>query len=536
MTIIGQIGQKRFGLLLLLATAAVGAWSCLDSQTQYCGGDDHLRCPTGYRCIPGNGNEWTCQSQLCGDGVVSDTGDEQCDNGGEESATCDVDCTLPVCGDGYTNIAAGETCDDGNTDDDDLCSETCQANIIPTTLAAGGDHVCALVVDETSDARVSRCWGRGLEGQLDGATFENIGDDEMSTDARAIELDGAVKQVAAGGFHTCALLESGCIRCWGQDSEGQLLNNKESDDCTKSEKVKQLAAGGLHTCALLVNGKVRCWGEGSDGQLGYGNTDSVFSGGGGSALAGFEDVRIGDSVVQIVAGAVHTCALLDSGEVLCWGANDQGQLGYGNTNSRSTYETPESVGQVQVGARVKRLAAGHHHTCALLDSGDVRCWGRGSEGQLGYGNSDNVGDNESPKSVGNVPVFDGDDGDDADVIGLAAGGRHTCALLRSGSVRCWGQGFDGQLGNGCWHNIGDNEAPHSQENDSCSKNNVDIAGNVKALAAGAFHTCALAETGAIHCWGDGQYGQLGNGASEDSASPIAVDLGGSVVIPIAESK
>src|SRR5690606_4522223 len=117
------------------------------------------------------------------------------------------------------------------------------------------------------------------------------------------------------------------------------------------------------------------------------------------------DVNVGGTVVQISAGGVHTCALLDTGSVRCWGSGSLGQIGYGNTNPRiGDNEVPASAGDVNVGGNVEQIVAGGFHTCALLDAGNVRCWGQGELGQLGYGNTERVGNNETPSQAGDVNV------------------------------------------------------------------------------------------------------------------------------------
>ena len=121
------------------------------------------------------------------------------------------------------------------------------------------------------------------------------------------------------------------------------------------------------------------------------------------ALAGRVDV--GEEVVHLAAGQTHNCALLQHGRVRCWGAGEHGRLGYANTNNVGDDETPASAGDVNVGGEVTQLAAGGFHTCALLSNGCVRCWGLSDHGQLGYGNRTSVGDDEAPATAGCVSVF-----------------------------------------------------------------------------------------------------------------------------------
>jgi alpha-tubulin suppressor-like RCC1 family protein len=188
-------------------------------------------------------------------------------------------------------------------------------------------------------------------------------------------------------------------------------------------EVAQISAGSWHTCALLKSGALRCWGEGV--LLGYPFAPTI---GDDETPASAGDVNVGGSVVQVAAGNLHTCALLSTGRVRCWGEGAHGALGYGNS---FPVGVPAFAGDVNVGGIVKSIAVGTAHTCALLDTGKVRCWGNGANGQLGYGNDENVGDDETPASAGDVDVG-------GSVLQLAAGGSHTCALLVGNTVRCWG--------------------------------------------------------------------------------------------------
>jgi len=219
-------------------------------------------------------------------------------------------------------------------------------------------------------------------------------------------------------------------------------------------QVVQIAAGFKHTCALLSTGKVRCWGLGSEGKLGYGNTDDL---GEYDVPASAGDVSVGGNVIQITAGTAHTCALLDTGKIRCWGSNIA--LGYGGTDAIGDNELPSSAGDVPLAERAVQVSAGFTHTCALLASGNVRCWGWGLSGQLGYGNTNDV---SNASQAGDVAL-----GGKVIQISATAGpfspansGR-VCALLSTGRVRCWGNGQFGALGYSNTNTIGDDELPSS---------------------------------------------------------------------------
>jgi cysteine-rich repeat protein len=466
---------KQILLLLLAALMTIGG--CMDVP-------EPLVCPNGLLC----------------------PSDMYC------TATGDI-CVASPCGDGILDALGSEECDDGNLDSGDGCSQECkseglcgnsvtdaEACSIPGRLALGIAHTCVL----SGDGAI-RCWGGGDHGQLGYGNTNDIGDNEIPAWAGTVDVGSTVIQAAAGSYHTCVLLVNGAVRCWGLGIYGQLgygnTNDIGADEAPVSAgsvdiggTVIQLAAGLSHTCALLNTGTVHCWGRGDSGRLGYGNTIHV---GDNEAPASAGIVDVGGTVTQLAAGSYHTCALMDTGAVRCWGSGQYGQLGYGNTNDIGDNEAPASAGMVDIGVTVTQLAAGANHTCALMDTGAVRCWGSGQYGQLGYGNTNDIGDNGAPASAGMVDVG-------GTVTQLAAGANHTCALLNTGAVRCWGLGNYGQLGYGDTNNIGDDEVP-------ASVGIVNVGGTVTAVAAGALHTCALMDTGAVRCWGRGTYGQLGYG-------------------------
>jgi alpha-tubulin suppressor-like RCC1 family protein len=292
-------------------------------------------------------------------------------------------------------------------------------------------------------------------------------------------------------YHTCALTTSGAAKCWGRGANGQLGNGATGDSNTPvdvsgmSSGVIAISAGGHHTCALTTSGAAKCWGKGANGQLGNGAT--------GDSNTPVDVSGMSSGVVAISAGAYHTCALTTSGAAKCWGFGANGQLGNGATGDSNT-----PVGVSGMSSGVIAIAGVDEHTCALTTSGAAKCWGLGTNGQLGNGAT---GDSNTPVDVSGMS---------SGVIAISAGGDHTCALTTSGAAKCWGLGANGQLGNGA---TGDSNTP------------VDVSGmssGVVAISAGAFYTCALTTSGAAKCWGLGANGQLGNGATGDSNTPVIV--------------
>jgi len=417
---------------------------------------------------------------------VCDNVDQDCDTIVDEEGGEDLD------GDGLMGGGCGGDCDDGRIG---------PCEVVQLDVAY---QVCAVL-----DTGAVQCWGSGSAWRLPYGSLQHIGDDEPAFAPGPAFLGGPVVQVAMGwGGHGCALMATGAVRCWGNGSAGQLgygMPETVGDDETVVSMgevdvggpVVQLAAGSSHTCAVLDGGSVRCWGNGGLGRLGYGNTDYV---GRTSAPATAGDVDVGGSVLQVASGNVHTCALLDGGTVRCWGASQNGLLGYANPEDVGDDESPASAGDVDVGGTVVQLAAGSLHTCALLDAGNVRCWGYGADGRLGYGDTENVGVWEVPAEAGDVDVG-------GVVVQIAAGKKHTCAVLDDGAVRCWGYGEGGRLGYGNEENIGDDEAP-------ATAGDVPLDGPATAISVHE-STCALMTDGAVRCWGPADDGSLGYGNLQD---------------------
>ncbi|HMJ11000.1 MAG TPA: choice-of-anchor D domain-containing protein [Polyangiaceae bacterium] len=379
--------------------------------------------------------------------------------------------------------------------------------------AAGGDHTCALL--ESGNVR---CWGDSSNRQLGYANvLYSLGGSAFPNSAGDLPLGARARQVSAGLLHTCALLDSGAVRCWGNAQQGQLgYGRRESSADVAAEDVNvgapalRVVAAGFHSCALLDGGRLRCWGDNYFGQLGYGHRNSI---GDDEQPASAGDVRIGEVVEEIVGGAYHTCARLARGRVRCWGWGEGGVLGYGSGNVViGDDELPSAAGDVNLGGPAAQLAAGLYHTCAVLTDGTVRCWGKNEAGQLGYAHTRNIGDDETPANSGAVQVGGA-------VRQIAAGGNHTCALLTTGAVRCWGAAGGAnvpELGYGNANPIGDNEHPSAA-------GDVNVGGLVSEIVTGRNHTCALLMNRKVRCWGDGFVkhrsdtfaGQLGYGNPDD---------------------
>ena len=333
-------------------------------------------------------------------------------------------------------------------------------------IACGLDYTCALLDDETV-----KCWGSNYEGALGLEHSSNVGDGagEMGDNLPPVSLGTGrlAKQIAVGYFHTCALLNDETVKCWGSNTLGQLglgHTSQVGDEAGEmgdnlppvslgtGRLAKQIAAGGYHTCALLDDDTLKCWGSNTLGQLGLGHTSQV----------GDEAGEMGDNLPpvslgtgrlakQIAAGGYHTCALLDDDTVKCWGRNYNGELGLEHTSrvGDEAGEMGDNLPPVSLGTGrlAKQIAAGgfsSFHTCALLDDETVKCWGSNTHGQLGLEHTSHVGD-EAGEMGDNLPPVSLGTGRLAKQI--AIGGETTCALLDDDTVKCWGSDFAGQFSN-----------------------------------------------------------------------------------------
>jgi alpha-tubulin suppressor-like RCC1 family protein len=348
-------------------------------------------------------------------------------------------------------------------------------------VVAGGFHTCAL-----TESGGVKCWGVNHRGQLgDGTT------DTHTTPVDVAGLNSGVLAVAAGSSHTCALLEGGGVKCWGANGNGQLGDGTTTGRLTPVD-VSGLSAGALavaagedHTCAVTEGGGVKCWGANGAGQLGDGTRDDRWTPVAVSGLA--------SGMSAVSASSDHTCALTIEGGVKCWGANGYGQLGDGTTTNRLT-----PVDVLGLSSGVLAVAAGGNHTCVVTESGGVKCWGYNGYGQLGDGTST---DHTTPVDVSGLS---------SGAQSIAAGDRHSCTHLEDGGVRCWGSNGSGQLGDGT---LTGRPTP------------VDVSGlssGVSAIAAGDSHSCAVTARGGVRCWGDNEFGQLGYGVTTRQPTPVNV--------------
>ena len=358
--------------------------------------------------------------------------------------------------------------------------------VVRQTIATGARHTCALF-----EKGGLKCWGRNNWGQLgNGDTNESLSPVEVQLAKRG------VNSISAGKDHTCAIRDDDVPVCWGRNDLGQLGNGSRVDSFVPSEVswegrlgVKAISVGYDHACAILEDGSVSCWGYNSSGQLGDGST----------LLRERPSTVIlpkGKRAIRISAGYKHTCAVFKDNSLFCWGNNFYGQLGNGNQKKQHIPVLVEG----RSGRNALSVSAGDIHTCALLTDRTLTCWGSNANGRLGNGGTAN---SLIPQTVKLPPTRWAKE--------VHVGDNHACAILDDDSLSCWGDGSNGQLGNG---NTLEYHTPVSVAMEDGIK--------VKTLDGYFMHVCAFLNNDNLVCWGDNTEGQLGDGSWNDRLVPVRV--------------
>jgi alpha-tubulin suppressor-like RCC1 family protein len=377
---------------------------------------------------------------------------------------------------GGTKASGGSTGTGGATATGGAPSTGGYTKLEAKAIAVGLSHTCVVL-----SGGAVQCWGDNQSSQLgDGTTTQS------SVPVTVTGITNAVA-VAAGQIHTCAMLSGGAVQCWGDNFRGELGDGTSTTKSpvpvtvTGITNAVAVAAGLNHTCAVLRSGTVQCWGDNYWGELGDGTwTNSSLP----VAVTGITNA------IAASAGWYHTCALLSNGLVSCWG-----------DGSTRTSSAPVPVIGV---SNAFAVAAGRTHTCAVLSGGAVQCWGASSLG--GDGSSSSSGCCYGPTPV-LVPGINS-------AVAAAASNACTCAVLSDGTAQCWGVNKGGELGNGT---TTDSSVP------------VTVTGIANALTVasdtelvGDNHSCTLLTDGAVQCWGANSFGELGNGTTTDSPVPVTV--------------
>lgn len=340
------------------------------------------------------------------------------------------------------------------------------------------DYACAL-----AQAGTVSCWGGNARGQLGDGTRKN-----SPTPVAVKDVSDAV-QIDAGMYGACALIADGTVKCWGATIYGALGTSSPAGEYGTATTIAgisgatKISVGEATICAILSSpaGAVKCWGYGAAGQLGVSSPPS--------STGTPQTVSLGGPATDVAVSEFHACAVVATA-LKCWGGNNYKQI---LNTATSQYDTPQTVPALSSG--VALAAPGNNHTCAVMLSGAVKCWGTGSLYQDGTGV---VGSSTTPQ---NSLITAG-----ATAVGY--GSDHRCALLGD-SVRCWGRNYRGQLGDGT---TTDNPTPLTPSGMGSGVSSVDSGGDT---------TCAIVAK-SVMCWGDNAAGALGNGGSNDRNVPVSV--------------
>ncbi len=361
------------------------------------------------------------------------------------------------------------------------------------SISPGQDHTCALTTEHDL-----YCWGANGDGQL------GLGqaDGNLHTLPVMVPLPVKFKFVTSGYRHTCGLTASGEAYCWGWNEYGQLGNGTRTQSSrpakvTSSITFKALSAGATHTCGISEDGTSYCWGGNWHGQLGVGS----FDGEPGASCCRTAPAQVAGPTkfAQISAGGIHTCGLSTTGEVFCWGNENDGRLGVGSLEKRDRPSPAAVIGSL----RFSSVSARGWHSCGLARSGAVYCWGSDSDGQLGDGRAGLI--SPDPVRSASEQVF----------REVSVGSIHTCAIAQDGHAYCWGSNKFGQLGVG---SLVSKAAPEA----------IAMQQTFRSIVAGgnefSGHTCAIAADEKAYCWGDNRHGQLGDGTTNAGPLPRQVLL------------
>ncbi|MFC4068693.1 RCC1 domain-containing protein [Actinoplanes subglobosus] len=337
------------------------------------------------------------------------------------------------------------------------------------------------------------CWGYGWTGGLgNGGTVHRAR-------PAAVDVPAGVtfERVAVGSYHTCAIGSDTKTYCWGEADNGRLGNGATADQTRPTTAVDTpggvtftaLAAGGSHTCAIGSDTRTYCWGANFFGKLGNGAAPDQSRPSAVKAPAGV-------SFTRLTAGDYHTCAIGSDARTYCWGDTDA--VGDGGTENRGE---PVPV-RTPSGVTFTQIDAGSYHTCGVGDDSRIYCWGDNNTGQLGDGSGQ---DRKLPVAV-KAPAA-------VRFVAVTGGSAHTCGLSDDHRAFCWGQGFEGRLGDSTGE---DRPLPVPV---------LAPAGvGFTKLEAGGFSTCGLGDDRKVYCWGTGNAGELGNSDWVPQLKPVPVSV------------
>src|SRR5690554_4237755 len=372
--------------------------------------------------------------------------------------------------------------------------------IAKSRLALGYNHSCFITADNGS----VMCWGDNKQGQLgngkriepetdgeptfeDGENAEEFKENLFShTPVAVVNYDNNpvidAIEISASENHTCALLTAGNVKCWGSNSNGQLGNSQLSGKKTSStavdvnvadlQGVKAISVGNTYSCALLEAGDIKCWGK-------------IPSGFSANNLLELTNKKPS----QLATASAHACVVTEDNQVQCWG--DSSKLGHSESEATEVTGIDNALFVSSKGS----------HSCALLNNGRVRCWGSNLRGQIGNGDGGSVTSTVTIPSKNVINL--------SQVVSLSSGENYNCAVTQLGQVKCWGNNDNGQLGFTSTGSYKQQFYPQVAASGISTAEEVSVSQN---------HSCARLKNDDVYCWGKNDRGQLGNGEKPSNGS------------------
>lgn len=395
-----------------------------------------------------------------------------------------------------------------------------------TQMTGSGGHTCAIGADDQK----AYCWGNNASGQLGNGRFIPS-PVPVAVDTSGVLSGKTIKHISAGYYQTCVVASDDRAYCWGSNDSGQLGNNSASDysavpvavdisGVLTGKAILQIEAGAFHTCVIASDGRAYCWGANDFNQLGDGSTnDSLVP-----VAVDTSGVLAGKTIKQIATRGFHTCAIASDNRAYCWGEGSKGPLGNGSTARTSVPVAVDTSGAL-AGKTIRQISANYNHTCAIASDDQAYCWGNNDYGQLG---NDSVAypDACSGTACSMVPVAVDTSGVLAGktIRQIANGSAHTCVIASDAKVYCWGANQVGELGA-----ITAPDACNAWLGETCSTVPiaVDTSGvlggkTIQRIARSGSRTCVIDSADQAYCWGGNGSGQLGNGSRTDSFAPVSV--------------
>lgn len=379
-----------------------------------------------------------------------------------------------------------------------------------TQLAMGIDHACAI----ESDGDLF-CWGASALStttkfrtiKAAGARTCGIAEDSraycwVTSDhaPTAVSATDKFRDLAVGANVQCGINEAGKVFCWGSNSTGALGIGSTGVDAVaptaiqSTETFRAIAAADESVCAITAAGATYCWGRNDKGQLGIGNTITP--------QTTPKLLNHGHNYVKIAAKAHSFCGITATGKTFCWGSDEHGQLGNGAESGDKSFPQAVDMSQVTGEARFTNMLAGGWSSCGLTSQGDVYCGGAYSDSILGYGGA-LTGPASRPVPVPTMQKF----------TALTNGYDHQCGLNAEGRAFCWGLNDLGQLG----------DASTSVKEVFPRAVSLQNGAAFIQIAAGNGSSCGLVGDGTVYCWGSDEFGQLGDGEPyENKNVPVAI--------------